>query len=126
VEYLQGEERVSFIEELRPHIANSKKQGPLRQIAALERKITELTLSSSTNGGPVTGSTAPSTPNLVVEVSSDVPTPCLTTEQNSPESTSPPSTSISATDDITEKTAQVPGLEKELVKGLVEGRTEEN
>ncbi|KAI1094504.1 ARM repeat-containing protein [Rostrohypoxylon terebratum] len=91
MQHLEGPERDSFIEEMRPHFANLKKYSTGRQITALDRLMTAS--SAGPGSGFATASGSPTTPNLVVEVnSSAAPTPSLTMDQNSPESTSPPST----------------------------------
>ncbi|KAI1815279.1 ARM repeat-containing protein [Poronia punctata] len=128
VEYFQGGERLAFVEELRPHIACSKRQGAgtLRQVVALEKKISESLVDMNINGSSASATTAPSTPSLVVEVSSEIQTPSLTTELNSPDSPNAPSTSISTTGDSTETTTQVSRLAKVSDAIQVEGQTEVN
>ncbi|KAI1641034.1 armadillo-type protein [Biscogniauxia mediterranea] len=100
MQYLDGPDRESFIEEMRPQFANLKKMSTGRQIMALERLM-------SATGGPNSGNNAnggpPSTPSLLVEVNSTAPTPSLTMEQNSPQSSSPPSTNISTLDESVEE-----------------------
>ncbi|KAI1312133.1 ARM repeat-containing protein [Xylaria venustula] len=107
IEWLQGPEKVAFVSEIRAHLPLLKRQGAGRQNAGLDRlsvAVEAFTLTSSPNGSDATAETAPSTPSLAVEVNSAVPTPSLTTEQNSPQSSSPPSTNISTTDDGSEET----------------------
>ncbi|GAP87434.1 putative pumilio domain-containing protein [Rosellinia necatrix] len=114
---LEGEEQIKFVIEIRALIPRLRGRCVGRQNAAVERLavVTEAIAipQASTNnlgGGAATTGTAPSTPNLAVGVNSAVPTPPLTTEQNSPQSTSPPSTSISTADEAGEesKTDQLP------------------
>ncbi|TGJ78323.1 hypothetical protein E0Z10_g10445 [Xylaria hypoxylon] len=114
VEYLQGPEKLAFVSEVMDYIPLLKKQGAGRQNAGLDRLYAAVQdvlnpSASDTNGDAAAAGTAPSTPNLAIEASSAVPTPLLTTEQNSPQSSSPPSTSISTIDETSEetKTAQV-------------------
>ncbi|KAI8634834.1 ARM repeat-containing protein [Xylariaceae sp. FL1651] len=128
MQYLDGPERQSFVDEMRPQFATLKKQGTGRQITAIDRLISATAsvpgVPNETNGphgGTATAGTAPSTPSLLVEVSSAVPTPSLTTEQSSPQSTSPPSTNISTTDEAAEeKKAQISRLDKVLPPVRVE------
>ncbi|KAI1173782.1 ARM repeat-containing protein [Nemania sp. FL0916] len=117
LDFLEGEEKWTFAQEIKAIVPLLRRQGNGRQNTALERLIAACdtipppsTATGSNNGSAATTGTAPSTPNLAVEVSSAVPTPLLTTEQNSPQSTSPPSTSISTADEAADetKTAQVP------------------
>ncbi|RWA09870.1 hypothetical protein EKO27_g5237 [Xylaria grammica] len=119
VEYLQGPEKTAFASNVMDYIPLLKKPGGGRQNAGLDRLYAAVqpVLNPSegdTKGDATTAGTAPSTPNLAVEASSAVPTPSLTTEQNSPQSSSPPSTSISTIDETSEeaKTATVSRPEK--------------
>ncbi|KAI0481705.1 ARM repeat-containing protein [Xylaria cf. heliscus] len=106
--FLEGIEKAEFALELRAYVPQLKKQGNSRQISALERLVAAIKAilepSASTNNDDGAATSAPSTPNLAVEVSSAVRTPSLTTEQNTPQSSSPPSTNISTADDATEAT----------------------
>ncbi|KAI0429196.1 ARM repeat-containing protein [Xylaria sp. FL1042] len=107
VEWLEGPEKLAFVSEVKAYIPILRKQGAGRQNAGLDRLAAAVEAVSSTadsNGSATTAGTAPSTPSLAVEVNSAVPTPLLTTEQNSPQSSSPPSTSISTTDEASEDT----------------------
>ncbi|KAI0180321.1 ARM repeat-containing protein [Hypoxylon sp. FL1284] len=99
MQHLTGPDLESFVEEMKPHFASLKKHSTGRQNTALDRLMSA---SSTTPGGPSfgtgmngTSSAGPTTPSLMVEVNSAVPTPSLTMEQNSPESSSPPSTNAS-------------------------------
>ncbi|KAI1107210.1 ARM repeat-containing protein [Jackrogersella minutella] len=105
MQHLEGPDRESFIEEMRPHFANLKKYSTGRQITALDRLMSA---SSVAPGGP--SSASPSTPSLLVEVNSAAPTPTLTMEQNSPESSSPPSTNSGLDESLDEKTAKASPL----------------
>lgn len=104
--HLEGPDRVSFIEEMRPHFASLKKHSTGRQITALDR------LMSASSGDAINGlsSGGPTTPNLVVEVNSAAPTPSLTMEQNSPESSSPPSTNASVEESAEETNSKMSPL----------------
>ncbi|KAH8157542.1 hypothetical protein CIB48_g10711 [Xylaria polymorpha] len=95
--YLDGLEKTEFALELSTYVPQMKKQGNSRQNSALDRLIAAidailepLASTTNTNGGVTTNISAPSTPNLAVEVNSAVPTPLLTTEQNTPQSSLPP------------------------------------
>ncbi|KAI0537326.1 ARM repeat-containing protein [Xylaria digitata] len=117
VEYLQEPEKTAFVSEIMDYVPLLKKQGAGRQNAGLDRLYVAVQgiLNPSerdTNRDTTTAETAPSTPNLAVEASSAVPTPSLTTEQNSPQSSSPPSTSISTIDETNEEAKIVQVSEK--------------
>ncbi|KAI1154666.1 ARM repeat-containing protein [Nemania diffusa] len=106
---LEGEQKASFAQEVQAVVPQVRRQGNGRQNTALERLISACEAvpptsasTNNTNGYPASTGTAPSTPNLAIEASSAVPTPLLSTEQNSPQSSSPPSTSISTTDEGSE------------------------
>ncbi|KAI1393930.1 ARM repeat-containing protein [Hypoxylon trugodes] len=103
MQHLEGPDRETFIEEMKPHFANLKKYSTGRQITALDRLMTASSSSA-------TASTSPTTPSLLVEVNSAAPTPSLTMEQNSPESTSPPSTNASVEDSLDEKNTKASKL----------------
>lgn len=110
-----------------------KKQGNSRQNSALDRLIAAidailepLASTTNTNGGVTTNISAPSTPNLAVEVNSAVPTPLLTTEQNTPQSSSPPSTNISTADEASEETDTTQVSPPNKGKGKLPIRVQEN
>ncbi|KAI2468561.1 ARM repeat-containing protein [Annulohypoxylon bovei var. microspora] len=109
MQHLEGPDRDSFIEEMRPHFANLKKYSTGRQITALDRLMSA---SSVGPGGPgfATASGSPTTPSLLVEVNSSAPTPSLTMEQNSPESSSPPSTNSGLEESLDEKNSKASTL----------------
>ncbi|KAI1213508.1 ARM repeat-containing protein [Annulohypoxylon truncatum] len=105
MQHLEGPDRDSFIEEMRPHFANLKKYSTGRQITALDRLMSASTVGPGSGFGTASGS--PTTPNLLVEVNSSAPTPSLTMEQNSPETSSPPSTNSALIEESTsEKTVK--------------------
>ncbi|KAI1661896.1 ARM repeat-containing protein [Daldinia decipiens] len=101
MQHLEGPDRESFIEEMRPHFANLKKYSTGRQITALDRLMS----ASST-------ATSPTTPNLLVDVNSAAPTPSLTMEQSSPQSSSPPSTNASVEESMDEKNSKASPLKQ--------------
>ncbi|KAI1398452.1 ARM repeat-containing protein [Hypoxylon fuscum] len=110
---LEGPERESFIDEMRPHFLALKKLSAGRQMTALDRLISASSVSPAPNSAnTVNGvsSTGPATPNLLVEVNSAAPTPSLTMEQNSPESSSPPSTDASVEESVDEKNTKASPL----------------
>ncbi|KAI1476825.1 ARM repeat-containing protein [Daldinia eschscholtzii] len=100
MQHLEGPDRESFIEEMRPHFASLKKASSGRQTAVLDRLIS----ASEASGGAAAAS--PTTPNSVT------PTPLLTMEQNSPESSSPPSTKASLEVSLDEKNSKASPLKK--------------
>ena len=88
---LKGEERDAFIEDMKPQLVSLKKYNYGKQIAAIEKLI-------FTGPHPYTtppSVLAPSAASVPIEISSNAPTPMLTNGQNSPQSSSLPSTSVS-------------------------------
>ncbi|KAF3064464.1 Maternal protein pumilio [Daldinia childiae] len=100
--HLEGPDLESFKEEMRPHFTNLKKYSTGRQNTALDRLMSA---SSAV--------TSPTTPNLLVDVNSAAPTPSLTMEQNSPQSSSPPSTNASVEESMDEKNSKTSTLKKD-------------
>jgi mRNA-binding protein PUF3 len=95
---LKGAEREAFVEDMKPQLISLKKYNYGKQIAAIEKLIFTgpqpyMTLSSVA---------APTTQTLPIEIGSAAPTPMLTMGQNSPQSSSLPSTNVSTVDDSTE------------------------
>ncbi|KAK7952566.1 armadillo-type protein [Apiospora aurea] len=84
---LKGEDRASFVTHLTPEVESAKKNAPSRQVTAVEGLIN--------NPDEID----PSAPGLQLDVNSASPTPGLTTEHNSPDSSSPPSTNSGADED---------------------------
>jgi len=87
---------------MKPQLLQLKKYNYGKQIAAIEKLIfvgppTYMTPSSVL---PQTSQTQP------IEISSNAPTPMLTNGQNSPQSSSLPSTNVSTIDDPTESTCK--------------------
>ncbi|KAI1821798.1 ARM repeat-containing protein [Xylaria intraflava] len=122
IEHLDGDEKTTFATEVQSHLPLLKKQCSGRQNTAIERLTTATNdaharvISTANTRNAATGGSAPSSPNLAAaEVSSSSPTPFLTTEQNSPQSSSPPSTNLSTAGDAGEdtKTSHSPRLTKE-------------
>ncbi|KAJ9154934.1 Pumilio domain-containing protein [Pleurostoma richardsiae] len=102
---LDGPERESFIEEMKPQFHSLKKVSTGRQIAAIDRLISAVSSPTSESAGSPSGSvngsvsaTTPGSPALPVD-NSVAPTPVLTMEPNSPQSSSPPSTNASAVEE---------------------------
>lgn len=88
---LEGAEREAFVEEMRPQFQTLRKTSTSRQLAAIDRLIYATTQTAPSKSG---GSQA--------DTSSAAPTPVLTMEPNSPQSSSPPSTSASAVGEVAE------------------------
>nr|XP_036574978.1 mRNA binding protein pumilio [Colletotrichum truncatum]KAF6781478.1 mRNA binding protein pumilio [Colletotrichum truncatum] len=83
---LEGSEREAFVEEMRPQFNLLRKTSTSRQLAAIDRLIYATQTPPSKSGGSQADSTAP--------------TPVLTMEPNSPQSSSPPSTNASAIGEV--------------------------
>lgn len=109
IQHLEGPDRDALVEEMKPHFAGLKKLSTGRQITALERLMLA-TSGNSSNGGAAGASNSPITPSLLVEVNSAAATPLLTMEQNSPETSSPPSTNASMEEPTGEKNAKTPSI----------------
>lgn len=91
---LKGSERDEFVEEMKPQLLMLKKYNYGKQIAAIEKLIF--------TGTPIyitPTSVMPSNQTMPIEISSNAPTPMLTNGQNSPQSSSLPSTNVSTIDD---------------------------
>jgi mRNA-binding protein PUF3 len=101
--YLNDPEREAFIKEVTSQCAQLKKVSSCRQISAIDRLIAEATqasLASGTSAKPAGPAAAPMTQSLQGDTnSSAAPTPSLTMEQNSPQSSSPPSANVSTIED---------------------------
>ena len=118
---LKGEERDAFIEDMKPQLISLKKYNYGKQIAAIEKLI-------FTGPHPYTTPTSalvPSAPSVPIEIASNAPTPLLTNGQNSPQSSSLPSTSVSTIDEpadstsVSRKTSDV--VEKALPEVVISG-----
>ncbi|KAI0017332.1 armadillo-type protein [Xylariomycetidae sp. FL0641] len=91
--HLDGDEREAFVDQMRPQVQKLKALSSGRQITVLDRLMSSATTPS------VHAESSPSTPNMGVDNNSVAPTPSLTMEQNSPQSSSPPSTNISTVEE---------------------------
>lgn len=89
---LKGTERTAFVEHLRPEVEAAKITAPCRQISAVEELMKQPREPGQVGDG--VGS-QPTTPGLQLD-SSVSPSPALTSEHNSPDSSSPPSTQLSS------------------------------
>lgn len=112
---LEGDAQAAFVVQINTLIPQLSSRCGARQNAGLERLVAvtkEVTSpeasTNNVNGCAATVGTAPSTPNIAIGEGSTIPTPALTTEQSSPQSSSPPSTNISTADDASDdlKTVQ--------------------
>ncbi|KAE9576903.1 Pumilio 2 [Colletotrichum fructicola] len=83
---IEGSEREAFIEEMKPQFNLLRKTSTSRQLAAIDRLLYATQTLPSKSGGSQADSTAP--------------TPVLTMEPNSPQSSSPPSTNASAIGEV--------------------------
>lgn len=95
---LDGSDQLRFAELMKPHVNTMKKTNPTRQTGTIERLLLDVTQPVPGMIGSVSGSvpgTAPVSPPLRVDVTSIAPTPSLTMEPNTPQSSSPPSTNAS-------------------------------
>ena len=85
-----------FVEDLKPQLALLKKYNYGKQIIAIEKVIQERppqSYNSPTSAVP---------PTMPIEIESSAPTPMLTNGQNSPQSSSLPSTNVSTIEDPTD------------------------
>jgi mRNA-binding protein PUF3 len=101
---LKGDERESFIEDMKPQLISLKKYNYGKQIIAIEKLIPSAT--------PYNASTA-TTQIPPIETNSSTPTPMLTNGQNSPQSSSVPSESVSTMEDSTNPATSGKGIEIE-------------
>ncbi|KAH7037724.1 armadillo-type protein [Microdochium trichocladiopsis] len=93
LECVDGPERESFIKEVSIQCANLKKSGNCRPLTAIEKLLENAQVPFSTDEPA-----KPSTPGPQGEASTAAETPSLTTEENSPQSSGPPSTRSSTVD----------------------------
>jgi mRNA-binding protein PUF3 len=97
---LKGEERDNFVEDMKPQLIQLKKYNYGKQIAAIEKLIfTGLPPYNINPAAPTAIQTMP------IEITSSAPTPMLTNGQNSPQSSSLPSTNVSMIDDPSDSTS---------------------
>ncbi|CAI4219193.1 unnamed protein product [Parascedosporium putredinis] len=99
---LKGADREMFVEEMRPHLLALKKGSSSRQLQALEKLMgpppNDSNSKASSNSGSRPASAHLALPSAL-QVDSATPTPVLTMEPNSPQSSNPPSTNESAAGD---------------------------
>lgn len=97
LECVDGPERDSFIQEVSVQCANLKKSGNCRPLTAIEKLLENAQVSASTDE-PTSALKQPSTPGPQGDSGATAETPSLTTEENSPQSSGPPSTRSSTVD----------------------------
>lgn len=93
---LKGAEREAFVEDIKPQLLQLKKYNFGKQIAAIEKLIFT---GPQPSYGMTPSSVAPNAQSMPIEINSSAPTPSLTNGQNSPQSSSLPSTSVSTIDE---------------------------
>ena len=142
---LKGAERDSFVEDIKPQLTQLKKYNYGKQIAAIEKLIfspptgpnshhshrpsTSSAAAAAYNSTRATGTAAapPQGPAAMtpLDVTSAAPTPMLTTEDNSPESSGLPSANASTIDEGGESNGTTTGVvSKESGEGTPEVRIE--
>lgn len=106
---LKGAERDGFVEDLKPQLVQLKKYNYGKQIAAIEKLI-------FTGPSPsyLPASITPTTKTMPIEINSTAATPMLTNGQNSPQSSSLPSTNVSTIEDSTDVAGKAIGLDTKL------------
>ncbi|KAH8768610.1 armadillo-type protein [Hyaloscypha sp. PMI_1271] len=95
---LKGAERDTFVEDMKPQLLQLKKYNYGKQIAAIEKLIftgPQPYITPSSMGTPISQT-------MPIEINSNAPTPMLTNGQNSPQSSSLPSTNVSTIEDPTD------------------------
>ena len=95
---LKGAEREAFVEDMKPQLLSLKRYNYGKQIAAIEKLIF---------GGPPPYTSAPpinapTAETMPIEINSSTATPTLTNGQNSPQSSSLPSTNVSTIEEPAE------------------------
>lgn len=95
---LKGTEREAFVEDMKPQLLQLKKYNYGKQIAAIEKLIFTGPQPYITPSSLVT----PISQTMPIEINSNAPTPMLTNGQNSPQSSSLPSTNVSTIEDPTD------------------------
>lgn len=103
---LKGDERDRLVEDIKPQLLALKKYNYSKQITSIEKIIftgTQPPPASSYGSANDTSNASlrfgEVSKTLPLEINSSVPTPSLTMEQNSPQSSSLPSTNVSTVDD---------------------------
>ncbi len=145
---LHGADREVFADVLRPQLAVLKRTTNARQVGAIDRLIAavsfptppqsdggkqastppvlQVDLSAASAVAPTAGSqgSAPSPP-LRVDVSSAAPTPVLTMEPNTPQSSGPPSTHASALGEPADDGSSKSALDSDTMASCPEVRVDE-
>jgi mRNA-binding protein PUF3 len=104
---LKGAERDAFVEDMKPQLLQLKKYNYGKQIAAIEKLIFTGTQSYMTPSSVLT----PGSQTMPIEISSSAATPMLTNGQNSPQSSSLPSTNVSTIEEPAEIPGKVTGVD---------------
>jgi mRNA-binding protein PUF3 len=104
---LENNEYRAFLDDFLPQFSTVKKTGSNKQIAAIEKILDERAIAREghQNQEGRAGTLALASQTLHVDVNSAIPTPTLTMEPNSPQSSSPPSTGIGAAAESVEHVA---------------------
>jgi mRNA-binding protein PUF3 len=92
---LKGPEREEFVEHVRPQLIQLKKYNYGKQLLAIEKLISLGPQYSAAQSSIITSNNQ----TMPIEINSNAPTPMLTNGQNSPQSSSLPSTNVSTIDD---------------------------
>lgn len=92
---LKGAEREELVDHLKPQFLQLKKYNYGKQVLAIEKLISPGPVPSDMTPPSVT----PSSRTMPIEINSTAPTPMLTNGQNSPQSSSLPSTTVSTVED---------------------------
>lgn len=96
---LKGAEREAFIEDMKPQLLSLKRYNYGKQIAAIEKLI----FTGPQSYAAPSAIASPTNHTMPIEINSSEATPMLTNGQNSPQSSSLPSTSVSTIDEATEE-----------------------
>lgn len=116
---LEGADRERLIEELKPQLSALKKYNFGKQITAMEKLVYGGSAPTPPTPPPTTRASTSMQPAALspqtqpLELESVAATPSLTMGQNSPQSSSLPSASVSTVDDLAESDQSFKGAEKE-------------
>ena len=100
---------------MKPQLIQLKKFNYGKQIAAIERLI-----STGPQSYMAPSSVVPPTPQTMpIEINSSAPTPMLTNGQNSPQSSSLPSTNVSTIDDPSDVNTKAIGLKEKACPEVI-------
>ncbi|CZT05919.1 related to RNA-binding protein pumilio [Rhynchosporium graminicola] len=99
---LKGADRDRFVEDLKPQLTQLKKYSYGKQLVAIEKVVQEQPLHPSKSPTSFVAARMP------IEIDSSAPTPTLTNGQNSPQSSSLPSTNASTIEDSTDVALKSP------------------